>query len=85
MAVCENLEKCPFVAYCNQHDAETSAKGFIHMYCKGAKMDNCIRLRLCHKFSRDVVPKNMMPNGFPLSGTSKDGWSEQALNFRIVL
>ncbi len=85
MSECVNLAACPFVKYCNEHDAETSVKGFITMYCKGDRKDSCIRLKLCTQFSKAVVPKTMMPNGLPLPGTNKDDWSEEAKNYRRVL
>lgn len=85
MSVCENLSGCPFVAFCNKTDKSSSVNGFINMYCKGSRMDTCIRLRLCHQFDRTIVPKNMMPNGLPLPGTGKDDWSDQAINFRRLL
>ncbi len=31
--VCVNLACCPFVKYCEENNAITSVKGFIHMYC----------------------------------------------------
>ena len=82
---CIYLETCPFVKHCNENNAETSAQGFIHLYCKGNKLNDCVRKRLCEKFSREIVPKNMMPNGLPISGTAKEGWSEEAQNYRKLL
>ena len=79
---CANFEKCPFVKYCDEVGKQTAVAGFITMYCKGDRMSSCVRLKLCSAFSREVVPKNMMPNGFPISGTSRDGWDERAINYR---
>ena len=82
---CVNLEKCPFVKYCEENDAGMSVRGFIHMYCRGDRQDQCIRKNLCDAFGRAVVPVDMMPNGLPLPGHKKDGWSEQALNHKVLL
>jgi hypothetical protein len=82
---CANLEKCSFVIACNELDKGMAAQGFITQYCKGKKMESCIRKRLCDKFGKSVVPKNMMPNGAALSGTDKKDWSDEALNYRKVL
>lgn len=85
MSDCVNLAGCPFVKYCNENDAGMSVNGFINMYCKTDKQDQCIRKRLCEKFSREVVPKTMMPNGMPIPGNDKDDWSEEAKNYRRLL
>jgi hypothetical protein len=82
---CEFLEKCSFVAACNEMHKENAAKGFIASFCKGPKMEQCIRKQLCLKFGKSVVPKNMMPNGAALSGTDKNDWSDEALNYRKAL
>lgn len=85
MSDCPNLAACPFVKHCNENDASTSVKGFITMFCKSDRQDECIRKLLCEKYSKAVVPLNMMPNGRPLSGSTKDHWSEEALNYRKLL
>ncbi|MBN2897855.1 MAG: hypothetical protein JXO44_03675 [Clostridia bacterium] len=85
MADCPNLAGCAFVGYCNENDACTSVNGFIKIYCKSEKQNQCIRKRLCDQFGKVVVPKNMMPNGAPIPGTSTDDWSHEAKNHRKVL
>lgn len=85
MADCANLAGCPFVKYCNDNDAGMSVKGFVKMYCQSDKQTSCVRLRLCEKFSKSVVPKNMMPNGLSLPGTKKDDWSDEAKNYRKLI
>jgi len=82
---CVNLAGCPFVKFCEANDNVTSVKGFILMYCKGDKQSSCVRKQLCEKFGKQVVPVDMMPNGFPLPGSTKENWSEQALDFRNAL
>lgn len=82
---CKNIGGCPFFNCCEELKQNTSVQGFMVLYCKGAKMSECIRLRLGGKFGKGVVPPNMMPNGMAVPGTAKDGWSDEAKNFRSVL
>ncbi len=82
---CQNLEKCSFVKYCEGTVKADSAKGFVLMYCKGDRQSSCIRCQLSMKFGKEAVPMNMMPNGYPIPGTTKDGWSVQALNYQTML
>jgi len=82
---CARLELCPFVKHCKEVNKESAANGFINLYCKGGRQDQCIRLQLCDVFGKEIVPHNMMPNGFPLSGTDKSGWDEKAANFQSYL
>lgn len=79
---CTNLNGCGFIECCNQRGKSVALTGFINTYCKGEKLDSCVRKKLATKFGKQVVPKNMMPNGYPLSETDKKGWSEEALNFQ---
>lgn len=85
MDECPILSGCPFVKYCEENDAVMSVKGFINLYCKSGKQDECIRKQLYDTFNRTVVPMAMMPNGSPLPGTSKENWSDEALNYRSLL
>jgi len=80
MSVCKNLSGCSFVKCCEEYDKANSIQGFINMYCKGSRMNECVRLKLCNAYGKNVVPKNMMPNGYPLPGTSKADWSKEALH-----
>ncbi|WXR61015.1 hypothetical protein WG909_12040 [Peptostreptococcaceae bacterium AGR-M142] len=82
---CKNLNGCSFVKYCNDKDKTNSVKGFINIYCKGSRMEECERFKLCNQFGKTVVPPNMMPNGYPLPGTNKDNWSKEALNCKNKL
>ncbi len=82
MPICEKLANCAFVGCCEQFEKSTAAKGFISMYCKGSKMDACIRKKLANNFGKEIVPSNMMPNGAPLPGTDQNSWDEKALHFR---
>ncbi len=85
MSVCEKLDNCAFVGCCDQYEKSTAAKGFISMYCKGSKMNACIRKKLAGAYGKEIVPKNMMPNGAPLPGTTQADWDEHALHFRRYL
>ena len=80
MADCKNLVNCSFMkAYENSEEHKLSLKGFVSLYCKGEKTEDCKRLQICNTIGKERVPVNMMPNGFPLPGTSKDGWDPEAL------
>lgn len=80
MSECKNLAGCSFVNCCKEFNKTTGINGFINMYCQGSRMEECVRLRLSSTFGKDVVPKNMMPNGYPLPGTTKDDWAKEALS-----
>ncbi len=82
MADCEKLATCAFVkAYENDESRKLALKGLVNMYCKGDKQNQCIRKKVSKALGGpEHVPKNMMPTGLPLSGTSKDDWSEEVLN-----
>jgi hypothetical protein len=82
---CKNLAQCPFFNCCDELQKNTSVAGFMTLYCKGDKMSSCVRLRLSDQFGKQVIPKNMMPNGLPVPGTNCDGWSPEALDYRTVL
>lgn len=79
---CPNLSECGFIECCNQKGKSAAVNGFINTYCKGEKMGACVRKKLALKFGKQVVPKNMMPNGFPMPETDKHEWSEQALYYQ---
>lgn len=85
MKECENLSKCSFVSCCDEYHKSTAAKGFIAMYCKGSRMEQCVRLRLCNKFGKEIVPKNMMPNGAPLPETTTNDWDIKAQKHHTYL
>ncbi|MBN2436910.1 MAG: hypothetical protein JXK07_16745 [Spirochaetes bacterium] len=80
MEECKNLEKCNFFkTYENDSKRKLSLEGFVYTYCRGEKMNECKRLKMCDALGKENVPKNMMPNGLPLSGTDKSDWSEKVL------
>lgn len=82
MIVCTKLSDCSFVKCCEQYERSTAAKGFVQMYCKGSRMNQCVRKRLSGKFGPNVVPANMMPNGSPLPETDTKHWDNRAKNYR---
>ena len=57
---CEKVEKCQFLAKYGSSN-NLACKGFILMYCKGAKMNECKRKKLSQTGA--TVPVDMMPNG----------------------
>ena len=79
MGDCENLKTCAFFkTYENNPNIEAALKGFVSMYCKGPKQDQCIRKKVSKALGGPQnVPTNMMPNGMPLQGTSRDNWPDQ--------
>ncbi len=78
MAECKNLDNCSFF---EEYGEETSLEGFINRYCKGDKKDQCIRKMVSEALGGpENVPANMMPNGYPISGTTDDDWSEDVEN-----
>ncbi len=83
--ICERLDTCPFVSCCSAYEESADAKGFIKIYCKSEKMNQCIRKRLSNKFGPGIVPKNMMPNGLPIAQTSTNDWCDKALNYKKYL
>jgi len=78
MKDCKNLSGCSFFNCCEEYSKENSVKGFISIYCKGNKQEDCVRLKLSKTYGKSIVPKNMMPNGYPLPGTTKEEWAEEA-------
>ena len=81
MADCEKLPKCGFYNdYKDKRALNTVLSKYIEQYCKGEKKPDCVRMKISMKFGPEKVPKNMTPAGIPVLGTTRDGWSEEALN-----
>jgi len=85
MKECKNLEKCSFVKACASLNKDKAVKGFVSMYCKGRRQEDCIRLQLCNAYGKEIVPSNMMPTGYPLPGTNREGWAVEAEKFNKFL
>ncbi len=85
MSECQNLSGCSFVNCCKEYSKADSVQGFINLYCKGNKMTQCVRRKIAMQIGKEHVPKNMMPNGLPLPGTSREDWTEQAIHFRSYI
>lgn len=80
MTECQNLNNCAFFKeYQNREDLRLALKGFIRLYCKGEKQNECIRKQIKNKFGN--VPINMMPNGYHLRGTSQEDWDPEIVRF----
>jgi hypothetical protein len=75
---CENLAKCNFFAFISTRiGGQTAAKGFELMYCKGEYSNSCVRKKVSRVLGGpQKVPDNMMPNGYPLAGTTTALWSD---------
>jgi hypothetical protein len=77
---CEKFGKCVFVRkYENDLEKRFALKGFVRLFCQGEKQCECVRIKIAQRLGGDKVPGNMMPNGLPLSGTTKDAWSNEIL------
>lgn len=78
---CENIAGCAFFGECEKDPRKRLAlRGFINIYCKGEKQMTCIRKKVSKSLGGGhTVPCNMMPNGMPLHGTSRDEWSEDVI------
>ena len=62
MAECQNLDKCGFFKkYSVTH--HRACEGFIHMYCRGSKQDECKRKAYKQQHDGIAPPDDMMPNG----------------------
>jgi hypothetical protein len=62
---CKFLPTCGFFKkYCQSNNL--ACQGFINLYCKGEKMDECKRLEYRNK-NGVPPPENMMPSGQLLS------------------
>jgi len=83
MAECSRLAGCPFFNL-DESDPDVASvkRGLMLLYCKGDKVDNCVRLAVLHEFGIDFVPKNMMPNGMPLPRTDESEWDATVVKFK---
>lgn len=78
MADCEKLATCAFFKeYEKDETKKLALSGLANKFCKGDKQDVCIRKKVSKALGADKVPVNMMPNGFPLSGTSDEDWPDE--------
>lgn len=78
MRECERLASCVFFKeYEKDESKKLALKGMVQIYCRGDKMDSCVRLKVSRALGGpQYVPVNMMPNGQPLSGTDMRDWSQ---------
>lgn len=76
MSDCTSLGKCTFFSIKARDQAQALAlAGFIKVYCKGPKQDQCLRRFVGRTLGGpDKIPLNLLPNGLPLSGTSGSDW-----------
>ena len=73
---CIYFAKCNFLKILNEDENRKYAlRGFIRVYCQGEKQGECVRKKVSKALGGpEKVPANMMPNGMPLIGTSRDEW-----------
>jgi hypothetical protein len=79
MDECPNMSKCTFfMAYGSGDGRRAAVAGFIRLYCRGERQQNCIRKQVSKACGgAENVPPNMLPNGVPVSGTDSSSWSEE--------
>lgn len=87
MKECVRFKECPLIDHCteNEDTVSVSLEGMIRLYCCGSRQVYCVRKQLFMKFGETSVPDDMMPNGFPLPGASREKWPIEAINFRVLL
>jgi hypothetical protein len=65
MAECKKLPECGFhLKYGSSRDI--ICKGFTRMYCRGPKMDDCVRMKYFAEHG-EAPPDEMAPNGHILT------------------
>jgi hypothetical protein len=81
MTECANLSTCAFFRkYEQDANMKLALGGFITKYCKGEMQNQCVRKKVSQQLGAQNVPLNMMPNGSPITGTSKNDWSDDVNN-----
>jgi len=79
------VEECPNLGECNffkmfesDKNKQLALKGFIYIFCKGKKQDQCKRKKISKSLGGShYVPPNMLPNGLPMAGTNAYEWIEE--------
>ncbi|OFW56126.1 MAG: hypothetical protein A2W01_09495 [Candidatus Solincola sediminis] len=79
MEPCDRLEDCAFfIEYEAREDKQTVLKGLVRIYCRGEKLNSCVRKQVSQALGGPTrVPKNMMPNGYPLRGSDESQWGDE--------
>lgn len=83
--MCELKSKCKFLETFEMSISSPQGKIFIDKYCHGCKKNQCIRKKLLEIFHERKIPDNMMPNGEPIPGTSRNNWDNEIYNYRVYL
>jgi len=83
MGECRNISRCTFFEIKPENRIqELALSGFAKLYCRGAMQDQCIRKSVGYALGGpDKTPRNMMPNGHPLSGSSDSDWPAEVKAF----
>lgn len=81
MQYCDNISNCHFFTNFEKNlGKRRTLKGFVNLYCKGRRQDKCVRKMVCNHFGNTLyVPKNMMPNGWALNGTTNHDWDQEII------
>ncbi len=79
MEECPNLSKCGFFKeYENDERMHEALRGFVNLYCKGPRQEDCIRKKVSKALGGpDHVPLNMKPNGKRIIESSNEEWSDE--------
>lgn len=82
MADCSNIGVCSFfIVYGSRTENRTAVAGFVRLYCKGERQDQCVRKVVSKALGGPhTVPANMLPNGLPMVGTTDRDWTDPVKN-----
>jgi hypothetical protein len=77
MADCPNIPVCSFfLEYGDTSGLKAAVSGFVRIYCKGDLQDKCVRKAVSKALGGPhMVPPNVLPNGYPVTGTNDSAWS----------
>ncbi len=78
MTDCTHISVCSFfTVYGAREGSKTAVAGFVRLYCKGDRQDQCVRKAVSKAIGGPHnIPANMLPNGLPISGTDDQSWSD---------
>ena len=77
MTNCPNIPACSFfLEYGDSEGHKAAVSGFVRLYCNGDLQDKCVRKAVSKALGGPhMVPPNILPSGYPVSGTDDSTWS----------
>jgi len=77
MTDCPNMPVCSFfMVYGESIGHKAAVSGFVRIYCKGDLQEKCVRKAVSKAMGGPhMVPPNILPSGYPVSGTDDSAWS----------